>query len=83
MFHPHSVFNALSSSKFGQFTPLSPQQPSTTPCPQPLLVADFGLSEYEECLSAASPVCGTATYLAPEVGGDISQSLLSHLENTG
>lgn len=33
----------------------------------PLLVADFGLSEYEEVLSPASPVCGTATYLAPEV----------------
>lgn len=32
-----------------------------------LLVADFGLSEYEEELSPDSPVCGTATYLAPEV----------------
>ena len=32
-----------------------------------LLVVDFGLSEYEEELSKDSPVCGTATYLAPEV----------------
>ena len=33
-----------------------------------VLVVDFGLSEYEEELSKESPVCGTATYLAPEVG---------------
>ena len=32
-----------------------------------VLVVDFGLSEYEEELSKDSPVCGTATYLAPEV----------------
>eukprot|EP00092_Neocalanus_flemingeri_P010801 GFUD01011631.1.p1 GENE.GFUD01011631.1~~GFUD01011631.1.p1 ORF type:complete len:514 (-),score=113.21 GFUD01011631.1:121-1662(-) len=32
-----------------------------------LLVVDFGLSEYEEELNRDSPVCGTATYLAPEV----------------
>jgi len=32
-----------------------------------LLVVDFGLSEYEEELNKDSPVCGTATYLAPEV----------------
>lgn len=32
-----------------------------------VLVADFGLSEYEEELNKDSPVCGTATYLAPEV----------------
>ena len=31
------------------------------------LVVDFGLSEYEEELNKESPVCGTATYLAPEV----------------
>ena len=33
-----------------------------------IVVVDFGLSEYEEELNADSPVCGTATYLAPEVG---------------
>ena len=33
----------------------------------PLLVVDFGLSDYEEELSSESAVCGTATYLAPEV----------------
>ena len=32
------------------------------------MVTDFGLSDYEEELSPESPVCGTATYLAPEVG---------------
>jgi len=32
-----------------------------------LLVVDFGLSEYEEELNKDSPVCGTATYLSPEV----------------
>ena len=32
-----------------------------------LLVVDFGLSEYEDELNKDSPVCGTATYLAPEV----------------
>jgi len=32
-----------------------------------VMVTDFGLSDYEEDLSAESPVCGTATYLAPEV----------------
>ena len=32
-----------------------------------MLVVDFGLSEYEEELNKESPVCGTATYLAPEV----------------
>ena len=32
-----------------------------------VLVVDFGLSEYEEELNKDSPVCGTATYLAPEV----------------
>ena len=32
-----------------------------------VLVVDFGLSEYEEELNKESPVCGTATYLAPEV----------------
>ena len=32
-----------------------------------VLVVDFGLSEYEEELDKESPVCGTATYLAPEV----------------
>ena len=32
-----------------------------------MLVVDFGLSEYEEELDKESPVCGTATYLAPEV----------------
>ena len=31
-------------------------------------MTDFGLSDYEEELSPESPVCGTATYLAPEVG---------------
>ena len=36
--------------------------------PQPLLVVDFGLSEYEDELSPESAVCGTASYLAPEVG---------------
>ena len=45
---------------------------------QPLLVADFGLSEYEDQLSAMSPVCGTATYLAPEV---ISQTLSSRAQD--
>ena len=30
-------------------------------------MVDFGLSEYEEELNEESPVCGTATYLAPEV----------------
>jgi len=44
----------------------------------PLLVADFGLSEYEDQLSAMSPVCGTATYLAPEV---ISQTLSSRAQD--
>ena len=32
-----------------------------------VLVADFGLSEYEEELSNYSPICGTTTFLAPEV----------------
>ena len=32
-----------------------------------VLVVDFGLSDYEEELNKDSPVCGTATYLAPEV----------------
>ena len=32
-----------------------------------IVVVDFGLSEYEEELNEESPVCGTATYLAPEV----------------
>lgn len=32
-----------------------------------VMVTDFGLSEYEEELSPESPVCGTATYLSPEV----------------
>ena len=45
---------------------------------QPLLVADFGLSEYEDQLSARSAVCGTATYLAPEV---ISQTLSSRAQD--
>ena len=45
---------------------------------QPLLVADFGLSEYEDQLSARSSVCGTATYLAPEV---ISQTLSSRAQD--
>jgi len=44
----------------------------------PLLVADFGLSEYEDQLSARSSVCGTATYLAPEV---ISQTLSSRAQD--
>jgi len=44
----------------------------------PLLVADFGLSEYEDQLSARSAVCGTATYLAPEV---ISQTLSSRAQD--
>ena len=55
---------------------------SSVPCKwtllQPLLVADFGLSEYEDQLSAMSPVCGTATYLAPEV---ISQTLSSRAQD--
>ena len=41
-------------------------------------MADFGLSEYEDQLSARSPVCGTATYLAPEV---ISQTLSSRAQD--
>ena len=41
-------------------------------------MADFGLSEYEDQLSAMSPVCGTATYLAPEV---ISQTLSSRAQD--
>ena len=41
----------------------------------PLLVVDFGLSEYEEELSSESAVCGTATYLAPEVRHCSVQSL--------
>ena len=32
-----------------------------------VMVVDFGLSEYEDELNKDSPVCGTATYLAPEV----------------
>jgi len=32
-----------------------------------VMVSDFGLSDYDEELSSESPVCGTATYLAPEV----------------
>lgn len=32
-----------------------------------VMVTDFGLSDYEEELSSDSAVCGTATYLAPEV----------------
>ena len=32
-----------------------------------VLVTDFGLSDYEEQLNKHSSVCGTATYLAPEV----------------
>ena len=31
------------------------------------MVTDFGLSDYEEDLRPDSAVCGTATYLAPEV----------------
>ena len=41
-------------------------------------MADFGLSEYEDQLSARSSVCGTATYLAPEV---ISQTLSSRAQD--
>ena len=32
-----------------------------------VMVTDFGLSDYEEELRPDSAVCGTATYLAPEV----------------
>ena len=32
-----------------------------------IMVADFGLSDWEVNLSAGSPVCGTPGYLAPEV----------------
>jgi len=32
-----------------------------------VMVTDFGLSDYEEELSIDSAVCGTATYLSPEV----------------
>jgi len=32
-----------------------------------VMVTDFGLSDYEEELSPESAVCGTATYLSPEV----------------
>ena len=32
-----------------------------------VMVTDFGLSDYEEDLRPDSAVCGTATYLAPEV----------------
>ena len=39
------------------------------------MVTDFGLSDYEEELSSESPVCGTATYLAPEVQGRVKDSL--------
>ena len=41
-----------------------------------IVVVDFGLSDYEEELSEDSPVCGTATYLAPEVGWN------NHLKGT-
>ena len=41
-----------------------------------VLVVDFGLSEYEEELNKESPVCGTATYLAPEV---IIRNLISRV----
>ena len=44
----------------------------------PLLMADFGLSEYEDCLSAQAAVCGTATYLAPEA---IAQSCSSRAQD--
>jgi calcium/calmodulin-dependent protein kinase I len=49
----------------------------------PLLMADFGLSEYEDCLSAKSPVCGTATYLAPEVIAQICSSRAQDLWSCG
>ena len=67
MFMKHFfLFHLGNLGKLGIFlSAVCPWQP-LTPL-QPLLVADFGLSEYEEVLSPASPVCGTATYLAPEV----------------
>ncbi len=39
-----------------------------------VMVTDFGLSDYEEDLRPDSAVCGTATYLAPEVSICVSGS---------
>ena len=44
-----------------------------------IVVVDFGLSEYEEELNEESPVCGTATYLAPEVGPRLLLTVLTSL----
>ena len=38
------------------------------------------MSEYEEELNADSPVCGTATYLAPEVGPDLARTPCSQYD---
>merc|ERR1719384_1931667 len=48
-----------------------------------LLVVDFGLSEYEEELNKDSPVCGTATYLAPEVIAQTDSSRAQDLWSCG
>jgi len=48
-----------------------------------IVVVDFGLSEYEEELNADSPVCGTATYLAPEVIAQTESSRAQDLWSCG
>jgi len=48
-----------------------------------IVVVDFGLSEYEEELNEESPVCGTATYLAPEVIAQTESSRAQDLWSCG
>jgi len=48
-----------------------------------ILLADFGLSDYEEELSKDSPVAGTPTYLAPEVIAQTESSAAQDLWSCG
>lgn len=48
-----------------------------------ILLADFGLSDYEEELTSDSPVAGTPTYLAPEVIGQTNSSSAQDLWSCG
>jgi len=48
-----------------------------------VMVVDFGLSEYEDELNKDSPVCGTATYLAPEVIAQTESSRCQDLWSLG
>eukprot|EP00088_Acartia_fossae_P060496 TRINITY_DN7245_c2_g1_i10.p1 TRINITY_DN7245_c2_g1~~TRINITY_DN7245_c2_g1_i10.p1 ORF type:complete len:532 (-),score=130.17 TRINITY_DN7245_c2_g1_i10:305-1900(-) len=48
-----------------------------------VMVTDFGLSDYEEDLRPDSAVCGTATYLAPEVIKGTSSSRAQDMWSLG